>query len=55
MGLTFGDWLAVCWPSLVFKGYLNHELSKGLKSTFFKIPVFSFIQSFIYTISLHMN
>lgn len=35
--LHFGDWLAVWWPSLVFKGCLNHELSKGLKSTFFNI------------------
>lgn len=55
MGLTFGDWLAVCWPSLVYKGCLNHGLSKGLKSTFFRILVFSFAHSFIYTISLHMN
>lgn len=53
-GLPFGDWLAVCWPSLVFKGCLNHELSKGLKSTFFKIPVFFFYSIFyLYYITAH--
>lgn len=54
MGLTFGDWLAVCWPSLVYNGCLNHELSEGLKSTFFRIPVFFFYSVFyLYSITAH--